>query len=140
MAEAAHHPILQPSTARMQLAAVVILRSLFLCVLVVLLDKIFEFGTSLQLLSLAVVAGTVCASFLAFTRLSTTGFILLLLAAYVSLQTLSVIVTSLPWSRPGAFFLPYSYSEHLWLAFIFFAFAAASGWCFWKWRHALTIE
>ncbi|MCO6429460.1 MAG: transglutaminase domain-containing protein, partial [Deltaproteobacteria bacterium] len=42
--------------------------------------------------------------------------------------------------RPGAFFLPYSYSEHLWLAFIFFAFAAASGWCFWKWRHALTIE
>jgi len=134
------HPLLQSSSARISTAIVLLLRSIFFATLIIIFDKVIDFGTSPTLLIVASALGVVGASILAFSRLTNIGFALTILAIFLGYRSIFYLVDLLPSDSPTTIFKPVLYLLDANLLFIFAGAAAFSTWFFWRFRHALTIE
>lgn len=126
--------------ARLQLAIVVILRSLFCCVCIFALNRVVELGTSPTVLAIAAGLGVVAATYFAFSRLRTLGLLSLLIAVSAAYRILAWTLEQVPPTIfPRLFTIP-DLVAHGNLVGIFAVLAIVSTWFFWRSAHGLTLE
>ncbi len=119
--------------------ALIVLRSFFISLLVVILNEFFQLGTSPVLLAIGVCAGVVVGSFCARTRLTNLGFFLLGFGSAIAYRAL-VSVTQLFTFGGAWIFTPYSTELHINLFLLSGAVAAASTWAYWRSKHTVSLE
>ncbi len=134
-----HLRALQPAQTR-ALLAVLLLRCLFGCCVVYSLNELIGFGTSPLALSVALSLGIVLGTRLAFSQVSTRGF-LTLLAIFFVLTSLMLEVIPRAVGLFGAASLGnFALSLHLYTLLYFLIFGTFTTWLFWRLKHTLTAE
>lgn len=119
-------------------------RSVIVAALTALIAQVVDFGTSLPLLMMAIVAGTLCSGLALhrnwrFFRVAGVHIVLFLVASLgLWLTNLGVIQSG--GDSPQNDFLVYRFSEHLYLLGLFYLIGFLSTWFFWCLRQAATIE
>ncbi len=131
------HPALMDRPSQFVFWLVTALRAIFVGSLIYLVDEIVDLGTSHFILSCAAVFATCAASWLAFTGLTSLGFVLCSLGIYSAYQVAFVILEFLPRSSPLAL---YSYLQHGNLIFIVAILSAMLTWMFWRVRATVSAE
>jgi len=134
-----HHPSLKTQKARMSLWLIVALRSFFFTFFVFTFHQILDFGTSPYAISMGAIIGVLGASYLAFTRVKHLGFLTAAVCIYL-LYSMGFYVFGLIPTGDAGVFRAYILQQHGDLILIAMAIAGGATWCFWKFRHALTLE
>ncbi|MCB0309591.1 MAG: hypothetical protein KDD42_00065, partial [Bdellovibrionales bacterium] len=133
------HPALIARSNQLSFGLIVVLRSFFWIAAILALDGLLELGTSVAALAAMAVVGVLTASLLAFSRLTTLGFILLLLMLYIGYQVSFELLQFLPTSTTSVFLL-YNLLQHTNNLFGAFVLAAISSWFFWRHEQTATWE
>ena len=129
-----------PILSKPKIVTLVLLRCIFYCIFVLLLDQAIGFGTSKYLLCFGTFAGVSLASKLSFTRLTNLGFIILSLSIYIIIQVIFFFINSIPINSPGWFFTPLIIQEHLNFTMLIAFVTGLLAWFFWRFKHAASIE
>ncbi len=140
MSAAVLFPSFETRSMRLSYWAVVFLRSLFFALFVTSLDRVVVLGTAPSLVTAGSIIGILVASRLAFTPLTQRGFFSLALISGVLYRLLLIPLNALSQIPSFRAFLGFDVSLHLNLIAGAIALAAVLTWCFWKFRHALTLE
>lgn len=119
---------------------VTLLRLMFYVTILIVLDQFLEIDTPTVWLCTGAIAGVLLASFLAFSWFSTAFFIAALLICWGiwSLATSGYLL--IPANSLSQIFNPYLLVHHGSLVILTAALTCISTWCFWRFRHGLTIE
>lgn len=128
------------SAARLSYWAVLLLRCLFFSALIFGINRLIDLGTHPLLVSLGAIAGVIVVSPLAFSRLTSRGFLTGLVAAYCIYALLVLPLRLLPHLDFVRTFWGFDLTMHLNLILGAGAIAGLSTWAFWRYRHALTFE
>ncbi len=134
------HPALAIPSAQRGLVFALLVRVALFTTLIFGLDAVLELGTSAGVLSVGAVVGILAATRLAFSQLSSGGFIAALVGA--------VVVYNLVWSATamiGGLLIPerltvFNLQTHGDLFALTALLSAVSTWGFWRFRHTVTLE
>lgn len=125
---------------RKQILLVLVIRAAFFALVIAGLNQIDALGTSELVLFGSALAATIVSTSLAFSRLLTRGF-LLLIAFIVSVFYLTAwIGTLLPAHSAAEILMPYNLRLHGELTLFVFIICALSTWGFWRIRDIPTLE
>jgi hypothetical protein len=116
------------------------LRALFLAIATITVGYTVNFGTPLAALVLAGAAGTVAGSYLAFSALSTRGFLTVSALSYGGYLIVSAVLQRIFAVFSDGFFGGYGVMLHLNLMLLSLYTALAGSWFFWRVRHWITAE
>ena len=116
------------------------MRVLFGALFVLVLDYTIDLGTSPALLCAATALGVWSASRAAAGRLRHLGFALLMLLLYSIYFLIFEISAPLLMHFSSRVFAPHDLAQHAVLVLAAFVLAALSTWCFWRFKHALSLE
>jgi hypothetical protein len=122
------------------LIPILLLRAIFVAILIIAFDGLFDFGTSQLLLFSSAACGVLLGTFVAKCGLRARGAALLLISTTLIYWLVGSWIGSFAGSGSLNTFLPYFTIRHLDLAISALLICALSTWAFWRYRHALTFE
>lgn len=125
---------------RLSYRVTVAFRILFFIAVVFVLDSVLKPGTSPVLLSIATTAGVVFSSRISFSRLRTSGFVLILAGMHLAFFVTEWLVCRMPSLTEDSVFAAYNTLEHFRIALLAFSIAALTTWFFWRFRYFLSVE
>lgn len=122
------------------IAILILLRCLFFCFFIYLLDQSIDLGSSYPLLAAAVVLGVSVSSRLAFTKLNSIGFFTAGLIIFTVYKLGIYLVSLINFSKTGMYFISAVIDNHVSIFLLIFAVCAITTWLFWKISLTLTVE
>lgn len=128
------------SESQHSLRIAVLLRMAFMALLVYAVAEVVELGTRPSIILCAAIVGVFVSTQIVKTSLTSRGFIAICLVLYLLFTLLFALLNSIvPISHQNTFAI-YLFEKHSEISLAAFMVAAISTWCFFRFKHVVTLE